>query len=77
MDAELGHEPVDHPEEADVVVVAVRHQVVEAVGAVGRPVAVDLDHEVALAGLEAGLEDVGGGGGQCVGGEEHGIVVWS
>ena len=34
----------------------------------------DLDHEVPLGGLEAGLEDVGGRGGKGVGGEKHGIV---
>ena len=59
VDAALGHEPVDHAEHGDVGEEALAHQRVEAVGAVGRPVAVDLDVDVALGRHEAGDEDGG------------------
>ena len=57
-DPELDHEAVDGAEEARVVEEAGLDEVVEAVGPVGRPVAVDLDDEVALGRRELGLEDV-------------------
>ena len=77
VDPELRHEPGDHAEEAHVVVVAVGNEVVEAVCAVGRPGTVDFDDEIALAGFEAGLKDIGGGGGQSTRGQKHGIVCRS
>jgi hypothetical protein len=58
VDPELDHEAVDHAEEAGVVEEAGLHEVVEAVGGVGRPVAVHLDDEVPLGARERGLEDV-------------------
>src|SRR6185312_1201934 len=48
VDAELHHEALDDAEEGDVVVVAELDEVVEAIGAERRPVAMHLDHEVAL-----------------------------
>ena len=48
VDAELHHEAVEHAEEARVVEKAVLDQIVEAVGAVGRPIAMHLDHEAPL-----------------------------
>jgi hypothetical protein len=78
MDAELHHEAGDHAEEADVVVEAVLDQIVEAVGAVRRPVAVHLDHECALGGVELGLVDrrrllaERRGIGEVLGGGRHG-----
>ena len=48
VDAELHHEALDDAEEGDVVEVAELDQVVEAVGAERRPVAMHLDDEVAL-----------------------------
>src|SRR5512139_2998598 len=59
MDAELGHETLDHAEEPYLVVEAVLHQVVEAIGAVGRPGPRHLDHEGALGGVHVDLEAVG------------------
>jgi hypothetical protein len=59
VDAELHHEALDHAEEARIVEVAVLDEIVEAVGAVRRPVAMHLDHEAALAGIELGLVDGG------------------
>ena len=43
VDAKLRHEVVEHAEEANVVVEAVLDKVVEPVGTVGSPLAVDLD----------------------------------
>src|SRR2546425_11829727 len=56
VDAELGHESRDHAEEARASEVAALHEVVEPVGAERGPVALDLDHEGAFAGLESGAE---------------------
>ena len=78
MDAELHHEARDHAEEADVVVKSVLHQIVETVGAVRGPVAVHLDHEDALGGVELGLVDgrrllaERRGIGEVLGGGRHG-----
>src|SRR5207248_334769 len=58
VNPELRHESRDHPEEPAVIVVTALHQVVEAVGAERRPVAMNLDHEVPRAGLETGAERV-------------------
>ena len=49
--------PLDHPEKARVVEKAVLDEVVEAIGAVRRPVAMDLDDEGAFAGVELRLVD--------------------
>jgi hypothetical protein len=59
VDAELDHEVGDDAEEAHVVEVARADEVVEAVGAAGGPLPVDLDHERALRRLEARPEEVG------------------
>ena len=58
-DAELHHEALDDAEEAGVVEEPELHEVVEAVGPVGRPVAVNLDDEGAVRRGEARAEDVG------------------
>ena len=59
VDAELHHEAVDHAEEAVIVEEAVLDQIEEAVGAVGRPVAMHLDDEGTLARIELHLVDIG------------------
>src|SRR5262245_49075181 len=60
VDAKLHHETVDHAEEARVVVKTVLDQIVEAIGAARRPVAMNLDHERAFACVEFRLVDRGG-----------------
>src|SRR5207237_3304541 len=53
MDAELRHEAADHPEKADVVVVATRDELIEPIDTVWRPGAIGLEHERSLVRLEA------------------------
>src|SRR5205823_6996567 len=60
MDAELRHESRDHAEESHAIEVAAPHEVVEPVRAERCPVALDLDHDVALARFQAGPERRGG-----------------
>src|SRR5262245_7745584 len=60
VDAELHHEALDHAEEARVVEKSVLDQIVEAIGALRRPVAMNLDHERAFARVEFRLVDRGG-----------------
>ena len=73
VDAELHHEALDDAEEARVVEEAVLDEIVEAVGADRRPVAMHLDDEAALARVELHLVDGGrllvqaGGIGQIAG----------
>ena len=55
VDAELHHEAGDHPEESHVVVEAVLDEIVEAIRALRRPLAGDLDHEHAFGGIELRL----------------------
>ena len=55
VDPELHHEACEHAEEADIVVEAVLDEIIEAVGAVRRPIAIDLKDEGALAGVEPGF----------------------
>ena len=56
---ELHHKALDDAEESRVGEVAVAHQVVKAVRAEGRPVAMDFNDEVARGGRELCLEDPG------------------
>ena len=52
IETELHHEAAQHAEEARIVVEAVLHQVVKAVGGVRRPVSMNLDDEHTLTRLE-------------------------
>src|SRR4029079_19636424 len=59
VDAELHHEVTNHTEEACVVIEAVLDEIVEAVGAIRRPVAMHFDHEAAFARVELHFVNVG------------------
>ena len=67
MNAELGHEAFDHAKEADISEVAVLGQILKAVHAIGRPLAGNLQHEIAFGGLERGLEVIRCRFGQLIG----------
>lgn len=59
VDPELAHEARDHPEESDVFEVAGAHQIVKAVGAVGRKRAGNFNDDLAFGGIELRLEGFG------------------
>src|SRR5262245_9897486 len=62
VDAELHHEALDHADDARIVVNTVLDQIVEAIGAAWRPVAMNRDHERAFARVEFRLVTRGGFG---------------